>query len=136
MMKVLIDTNIILDFVLERKPFYENSETILRLAHNKEIDAYISATTVTDIYYLTKRNKDSIEAKDFIKNLLSFINISDVNKEIVEKAIYSDIADFEDAIQIYSAVNLDLELIITRNEKDFKKSEIKVLSPDFFLKSF
>lgn len=136
MMKVLIDTNIILDFVLERKPFYENSETILRLAHNKEIDAYISATTVTDIYYLTKRNKDSIEAKDFIKNLLSFINISDVNKEIVEKAIYSDIADFEDAIQIYSAVNLDLELIITRNEKDFKKSEIKVLSPEFFLKSF
>jgi predicted nucleic acid-binding protein len=136
MISILIDTNIILDFLLERKPFNEDSEKILKSVFNHSIKGYISATTVTDIYYIMRKERDLTTAKDFIKNLVSFINVANVNGKIILSSLKSDIKDFEDAVQECSAIFNDIDIIITRNEKDFISSKVKVHNPKQFITEY
>jgi predicted nucleic acid-binding protein len=133
MKKVLIDTNIILNFLLEREPFHNQAEIIIKSAFDNKIIAYITATTVTDIYYITRKVKSSSIAKEFIKSLVLFIEVANVNKDIVLNALDSSLDDFEDAIQEYSAIMNDLSVIVTRNEKDFANSIIDTVDPKEFI---
>ncbi len=87
MKRVLIDTNIILDFVLERENFFEDADKILKLAFEKEIIAFITATTVTNIFYIARKEKGKNEALDFIRNILSFIDIANVDKSVILDAL-------------------------------------------------
>lgn len=133
MNKVLIDTNIILDFALERENYFADADKILKLAFEKKIIAFITATTVTNIFYIARKEKGKSEALDFIKSILAFIDIANVDKKVVLDALELDFQDFEDAIQESSARSTDIPIIITRNEKDFKNSKLEIYHPQKFL---
>lgn len=134
MKKILLDTNIILDFFLERTPFIKDAEKILKLAFNKKITAYITSTSVTDIFYIAKKKLGKEETLTLLIELLTFIDIANVNKEIILNALRSKLTDFEDAVQDNSAKYNNINLIITRDKKDYKNAISTIITPEDFLK--
>ena len=135
MNKILIDTNVILDIALKREPYYKKSSELIRVIERKQIPSFITATTITDIYYIAKKTKSHETAIEFIKNLLQLIDIAGVEKQIILNALNSDIKDFEDAIQENAAKEYNIEIIITRNEGDFVNSSLTIYSPEKYLET-
>lgn len=135
-MRVLIDTNVILDIVLEREPFVEHAVQLLHTAQQTNIQLFLTATTITDLYYITRKAKGRAIALEFIADLLQFMEIAGVDKEIIMQALHSDIIDFEDAIQENAAKSQAIQLIITRNETDFAASALEIQTPASFLSRF
>ncbi len=134
MKKILVDTDVILDFFFDRKPFSENSTIILNLCENKIIEGYVTPVIINNIYYLLRRNAKHEKVIEKLKLLLTILNVLKMDKSTIEKALNSDFKDFEDALQNFSAVNFgEIEAIITRNIKDYKRSEIGVLTPESFV---
>jgi len=135
MKKVLIDTDVILDFFFDRKPFSENSTIILSLCERGILDGFITPLIISNIYYLLRRTAKHEKVIEKLKQLLKIVHVLEMDRLVVEKALNSEFKDFEDALQNFSAVNDgEIEAIVTRNVKDFKKSEIGVLSPEAFVK--
>lgn len=135
-MKVLIDTNIILDVLMQRAD-YQVSSDILKLSGNNIIDGYVSASAITDIYYILNRNiKDKKKTIDSIKALLKLISVADVNKDNIIAALNSEWKDFEDCVQYYVAKHKDMSYIVTRNIKDFEENQPTPILPIDFLKLF
>lgn len=134
MIKILLDTNVVLDYVLKRTPFFEDAKTIFSWTYNNKITTYISGSAITDIYYLIQQAKDKMTALSFLKDLLEFIQIAGIDNEIVVKALNSEISDFEDAIQNEAAEKVNVNYIVTRNSKDYRKSKLKIVSPSEFVK--
>jgi predicted nucleic acid-binding protein len=132
MMNVLLDTNIVLDYILMREPFIKSAKTIFKWSFEQKITAYISASALTDVYYLVRQAKDT--AINFIKDLIQFIHIAAVDKSVVISALSSGFTDFEDAVQNAAAQNIGITHIVTGNIKDFKKSSLIILSPEIFVK--
>ena len=118
--KVFVDTNVILDIFLKREPFFSDSQkVILELAENNFVP-YISGSSVTDLYYICKKSgmeKDSILGK--LEGLLKAFEVLIIDKVSIYDAISSGIRDFEDAVQIMACKNEKIDLIITRNKKDY-----------------
>lgn len=133
MSKILIDTNVIIDIALEREPFVNDAKEIIKLIDKQQIEAYISATTVTDIYYITKRKTSHEQVINFLENLFVFVRVLPINENIVKKAMKSESKDFEDAIQIETSKQNDIGVIITRNKKDFENSGLQIFSPDEYI---
>lgn len=132
-MRLLIDTNIILDIALKREPFYKDSANVFKKIDNKNVFGFITATTITDIYYIAKKDKGHEIAIEFISNLIQFVDIIGIDKEIVIEALISKFGDFEDSIQSLASSYNGIDLIITRNTKDFKPSKVKAITPIEFL---
>jgi predicted nucleic acid-binding protein len=127
--KILIDTNIILDYLLEREPFLQDAEMLFQAIGSEQLIGYVTATTLTDIFYIARRQTQSIEiARQAISDTLTIMVICPVNRAILEAAFASGLTDFEDAVQIYCAVDQGLDAIITRDRKGFSNSAIPVLS--------
>ena len=135
-MSILVDTNIILDILLEREPFYKESVMFLKKTQKNGVAVFLSATTITDLYYIVRKAKGKDIALDFIKNLLQFVEIASVNKNVILQALESDIADFEDAVQEKSAISENINIIVTRDKKDFKNSTLEIYSPTSYLRHF
>lgn len=135
MKKVLIDTDVILDFFFDRKPFSNEATTLLSLCENKELIGFITPVTVSNIYYILRKTASHQKVIDHIQYLLEIIEISTINKETIMQAIKSNFSDFEDALQNYSAlIGNEIKVIITRNTKDYKTSELSVMTPESYLK--
>ncbi len=135
MKKVLIDTDVILDFFFDRKPFSDDSAIILSLCEQGKLQGYITPVIVSNTYYLLRRTAQHGKVIEKLKQLLKITNVLQMNKLVIENALNSKFKDFEDALQHFAAVNYgEIEVIITRNTKDFKNSEIGVMSPDSFVK--
>ncbi len=135
MKKVLIDTDVILDFFFDRKPFSEDSAIILAMCERKQIEGFITPVIVSNVYYLLRRTAQHAKVLEKLKQLLTITHVLQMNKQIIEDALNSDFKDFEDALQNFSAIRYgEIEAIITRNIKDFKKSEISIMTPDSFVK--
>lgn len=135
MKKILVDTDVILDFFFDRKPFSENSTLILNLCERKIIEGYITPVIISNIYYLLRRTAKHEKVIEKLKLLLTILNVLKMDKSTIEKALNSDFKDFEDALQNFAAENYgEIEAIITRNVKDYKRSEIGVLTPESFVK--
>lgn len=132
-MKVLLDTNIILNFALERQPWFVDSEEIIYLAEQKQIKGYISASTISDIYYIIRKIKGKELAWEFLKNIISICQVANVDSRVISMALNVSFKDFEDAIQYSSAVINQLDIIVTRNIKDFPISKPKIFTPSQFL---
>lgn len=128
-MRILLDTNIILDIAIGRVPHLADSADIFRKIDNESIYGFVTATTITDIYYVAKREKGHQTTIDFISNLIEIVDVIGIDREIVIASLVSDFADFEDAIQSVSSRLNGIDYIITRNQKDFIKSEISAVSP-------
>lgn len=128
-MRVLIDTNIVLDFLLQREPFSQDAELLFQAIDVGEVVGYVTATTLTDIFYISRRHTRSIEqARQAVSETLTVMMICPVDRPVLESAFNSGLADFEDAVQIFSAVAQGLEAIVTRDAQGFLSSLIPVLS--------
>jgi predicted nucleic acid-binding protein len=136
-MNVLIDTNVILDAGLNRIPFNASAQKILLLVADEKVNASITASSVTDIYYFLKRDyHDSARAKEMLINFFNIFEVIDVTKSDYEKALSLPMDDYEDALLATCAKRRRIELIITRNLKDFAESPVKAISPDDFLTNY
>jgi len=134
--KVFIDTNIIVDILLERKPFFENSERVLSTIVKRNYTPYISGSSITDLYYICK--KAGVESETLLRYFSELMEVFDVlviDKGVITAAISSGFKDFEDAVQIMACKNEKIDLIITRDEKDFENKWIKVQTPEAYLSS-
>lgn len=133
-MKILFDTNVVLDLMLLREPYFKAASLLIAEAEQKNIDGFVCATTVTTIHYLVEKTISRKEAKNKIENILNIFNIAEVNKSILESALHAGFSDFEDAVVYESARRHGIEGIVTRNRKDFNLSKIPVFDPDELLK--
>ncbi len=135
MQKIFLDTNILIDFLGERDGFYKWSARILTLADKKKIIIYTSPTSIANCYYILSRNENSKIVLEKIRKFKLLCGMSIMNDDIIEKAINSDFKDFEESMQYFSALETNCNIIITRNEKDFKNALIPVMNPESYLKS-
>jgi predicted nucleic acid-binding protein len=131
-MNVLIDTNLILDVAMARKPFFDDSAFVIDAAQSGEIQGWIAWHTVSNLYYIFSSTKDDTNARAFIRDLLLFINVIGGDAESARRALALNMADYEDALQCVCGMNCGAELIITRNIKDFRQSPIRVITPAQF----
>lgn len=137
MRKVLFDTNIILDIALKREPHFKDSYQLFSLIDQNKIIGNITASTVTDLYYISKKEKGHGEAIEFIKSLVDIVEVLGVDKNTILMALRFDLNDFEDAVQTSAAEFNEIEYIITRNKNDFPTtSSIEIVSPEEFLSTY
>ena len=134
-MRVLIDTCIIIDAIIGRKPFDKDAQILLLLCADDRLNGSITANSLTDIHYLLFRKfHNEKTVRNIINNLLKSISILNTTNFECINALYSNVHDYEDAIQVESAVRNNIDLIITRNLKDYKFSSVPVCSPADCLK--
>ena len=133
-MKILFDTNVILDVMLLRKPFYQVSSFLLAEAEKSTIDGFICSTTITTIHYLVSKVKGARQARRQIENLLHIFQIAQVDQVVLEKALHSRIRDYEDAVIVEAALQHGIEGIVTRDPKDFRYAKLPVYDPEELLK--
>jgi predicted nucleic acid-binding protein len=131
----LIDTNVIIDVIVQRQPFFADSSRVLDRAERGEFTAWVCATTITTIFYLVRRHLGTSATIGRIKDLTAICGIAAVNQSVIDAALQSPIADFEDAILDHSAITVGAKCIITRNEVDFRNSTLLIYSPAQFLSS-
>jgi len=130
---VLIDLNIILDVLQKREPYYVASANVLAAVEKGKVQGYIAAHSVTTLFYMIQKSKSPAEARAMITNLLQLVKIAPVDQNTIEQALNLDLPDFEDAVQMISAVQCRAEFLITRNVKDYQPSLLPVLQPAEFL---
>lgn len=134
-MKILFDTNILLDVFLEREPFYDASFTTLSIAEQDVIEGWLSGTTISTLFYLLQKGLSMKMADKHLRNLFKIFHIAPVNRAVLEDAIDGKFTDYEDSVLHQSARHSGLDGILTRNQKDFKNSELPVYSPKELLNS-
>lgn len=128
-MRVLIDTNITLDFLLQRKLFFQDAELLFEVINSGQVIGSVTATTLTDIFYIARRHTRSIEqARQAIIEILNVMEICPVSRVVLESALGFGLVDFEDAVQVACAVAQGLDAIVTRDRQDFVSSPVTVLS--------
>ncbi len=130
MKQVLIDTNIILDIALQREPFFEVADQIFGKIDEGKMKGFITASSVTDIYYVSRKASGHEKTIAFIRELVDIIEVLSVTKETIIDALNSEFKDFEDAIQYHVADMHSIDIIVTRNKSDFNLSAINVCTPD------
>ena len=135
-LKVFIDSDIILDLLLEREGFYEYAALIFENSEKGNIYVFTSSISIANISYIIRKEiKNSKKVKEYIKNLIEFIHILSVEESTIQEALETDFLDFEDSIQYITAVQNQMDYILTRNKKDYKTSSIKVYdSKEFYEK--
>ena len=132
-MKVFVDTNIVLDFLLKRTGFFEEARMIMVLGYNKLCNLYLSSLSFSNIAYIARKELSGDALCDCFSEVRELLAVSPVTQEEVDGAIKLKAKDFEDAIQYYSAKSIGADCIVTRNIKDFQFSEIPAYKPEELL---
>jgi len=133
--RIFIDTNVMLDFLGERKPFYESIAKIATLGEKGKLTLVVSPISFATVNYFLSKFENPKTAREKLRKFKIISEICSLDEHTIEKGLNSSFKDFEDALQYFSATISDCELIITRNGKDFKKSLLPVMTPDEFLNS-
>ena len=136
-MKLLIDTNIVLDVLMKRDIFYDNSRAVLKLCEDRKIQGFITASSMTDIFYLVRKAMKNVdETYKIIAALLEILGILSVTSKDVQKAFLARAKDFEDCLIAECAKSNKCSGIVTRNYKDFLTFGVNIYSPEDILKKF
>ena len=135
MIKILIDINVILDTWLERNQNYHSSTRLLSLCMENKLDGFLSANSYTTLHYLLSKNFHSSKATQLLKELRLMTKIIPLNEKIIDLALNSNWKDFEDSVQNVSATEKEISHIITQNKKDFRLSDLVIMTPAEFLAS-
>jgi len=136
MNKILVDTNIVLDLLAKREPFYDSAAALFTLADKKKVRLAISSLSVANTNYVLSRNKSAKDAREIIRRFKVLVRVLNLNDKIIDLALADgSFRDFEDGLQYYSAIENNLELILTRNPKDFKSSKLPVMSAEEYISS-
>jgi len=133
--RVLVDTNVVLDVLLARRPFVAASAEVFGLVEHSRIEGLLCATTITTIDYLLTQAMPRPAARQALQKILELFEIAPVNRAVLEEAIRSKVADFEDAVLDQAGRLAGAEAIVTRNQSDFRLAFLKVLGPDELLAS-
>lgn len=128
-MRVLLDTNVVLDVLLKRAPWMKEAEVIWQAGLDGKLQCFISASVITDIYYITSKILGKQGARQIVRDCLDAMTVVAVDKGMLEMAYASATPDFEDALQITCAATEQLDAIVTRDTTDFSHSTIAILSP-------
>jgi predicted nucleic acid-binding protein len=131
-MKVFVDTDICLDLLSGRQPFNHAAERIFSLADKGQISVYVSSLSFANIDYVLRSQYSTLHSRQIVARFKTLVNVLPVGSNTIDLAIASSFTDFEDAIQYSCAIENNLTMILTRNIKDYKKSSIKVVTPDIF----
>lgn len=130
MKNIFLDTNILIDFFADRKPFSTEAAKLFNYSFKEKINIYISAVSYNNIYYVLRQSFSHLETIKMLSELNEWADIIDVSKEVIKKALKSDFKDFEDAIQYNCAKSFNkIDFIVTRDTKDFKTSSLPILTP-------
>lgn len=132
--KVVIDNNIFLDLFLKRELFFDNALKIMELLDNKIVKGIVSSNSITDIYYFLKKEYGHKKALEFIEAIDNSATIVKVGRNDIMNSMLLNFNDLEDSLVSYCAKREKADYIITRNEKDFKNSPVKAISPEEFFK--
>ena len=136
MRRIFLDTNVVLDYLMERGDFYKDSEYIFQAAYNNEVELCLSALSFSNIAYITRKKFPKDELYELLAELRKMVTCTAVDDHAVDAALTKKAKDFEDALQYFSAVQAGADCIVTRNIKDFDFSTIKVLTPNEFLAQY
>ena len=131
--RLFIDTNIMLDLLGERLPFYDSIAKIATLADRGEVSIIVSALSYTTVAYMLSKYESMEKVKDKLRKFKIISEISDLDEKTIEKGLNSNFSDFEDSLQYFCALKSDCNILLTRNQKDFKASDIPVMSADEYL---
>ena len=134
MNKAFIDTDVILDFMIAREPFALDAARIFSLSEKKEISICTTGLVFSNAYYVLRKLGTHKKVIEKLTQLARLIDIIGLHKTAVRQALESEFNDFEDALQHYAALSENVRIIITRNTKDYRHSELAVLTPDQYLK--
>jgi len=134
-MRLFLDTNVVLDLLGEREPFYKSAAKIATLADKGEIQLIVSALSYSTVFYILSRYESNEVVKEKMRKFKVIAETSDLTDRIIDKGLASKFTDFEDALQYYCAIKFECDILITRNGKDFKESDIPVLTPDEYINS-
>jgi predicted nucleic acid-binding protein len=132
-MKIFIDTNIILDVIAERHPFYDASASIISLFEKDQAEGFVSAMSFNNTHYILRKKSGKNKALKAMRTLLDTFSVVSLDEKILSRTIDSGFNDFEDGIQFFSAMRCNADYLITRNIKDFPHQDIPVLTPEEFL---
>jgi predicted nucleic acid-binding protein len=133
--RIFLDTNVMLDLLGERIPFYDSIAKIATLADNKKIQIVVSSLSYATVNYFLTKNESSEKAKEKLRKFKIISEISDLTELIIEKGLNSEFSDFEDSLQYFSALQSNCSIIITRNTKDYKEAELPFMTADEYLAS-
>jgi predicted nucleic acid-binding protein len=129
MKHLFLDTNVLIDFLIDRKPFSLEAAKLFNYSLKKKVNLYVAAVSYNNIYYILNRNNSNTQTINSLSELFELTEIIDVSKEIIKKSLHSDFKDFEDAIQYHTAKSFNkIDCIVTRNTKDFKTSVLPVFN--------
>ena len=134
-MKILIDTNILLDVFYKRENLYETSLNVFKLCETKIVEGYISSLSIANIIYIMRKELNNSKINSLIKKLSLIFNIVDLTVYDLLKATEIEYSDYEDALQCVEASRLKLDYIITRNTKDFIHSNVRAITPQNFIEN-
>ena len=135
MKNLFLDTNIVLDLLAYRMPFYTEAAKLFSLADKKKLKLSISSLCLADSHYILSRQKPEMEVRNILRKFKVLVIVLPLDDKITDLALNSEFRDFEDAIQYYTAIENDQDLIITRNQQDFKESKLPVMSAGEFIKT-
>ena len=132
----MIDTNVVLDVLLARKPFAQPAAGVFALVEQSRIDAFLCATTVTTVDYLLSQSLSNAATRKALHRLLELFEIATVNRSVIEEALQSKMGNFEDAVLAHAGSLVGVDAIVTRNTKDFRRAPVKALDPTELLAVF
>lgn len=135
-MKIIVDTNVVLDVWMAREPFLADSAMVLSLIEAKKVTGVLCPTTVTTLHYLVKKYHGDAKARILIEELLKICSVGVFRKLEIQYALNSAITDFEDAVVEAVAIKAEADFIVTRNLPDFKKSRVPAIEPSMFMKTY
>jgi predicted nucleic acid-binding protein len=134
--KVFVDTDVVIDLLTKRQPFYLPASKLFSLAADKKVNLYVSPIIVTNLHYILRKAIGQDEAINAIRKLRVLVNIVTIDESIVDLVLSSRFKDIEDGFQYYSAVNEKIKILITRNTKDFIGKEIAIMNVEEYLKYY
>ena len=136
-MKLLIDTNVVLDVLLRREPFFRTAAEVLNLTQRDDVREYVSASAITDIYYIAnKQLKDRAAVRDLLERLLKIVSVAAVSEQEIRNALNLTWADFEDSVQYSVALLNEMDGIVTRNPDDYQEANRRIWLPEQVLELF
>lgn len=132
--KIFVDTNIVIDLLAKREPFYRAAQELFTLSDKKDVQLQISSLTFANAYYSIVKHYKSVDAKQNLSKFKVLVEILPLEDKAIELALASDFEDFEDGLQYFTAMDYESDIILTRNKKDFKSSKLPVMTAEEYLK--
>lgn len=128
MENIFVDTNVVIDLLAKREPFYKEAQDLFTLSDKKEVQLFISSLTFANAYYSIVRHHKEVDAKKYLSKFKVLVTILSLEDKAIELALASDFKDFEDGLQYFVAMDNEADVIITRNIKDYTNSKIPVMT--------